>query len=150
MMAWRILAETHSLTTTVAMMISRMSDTWVQASMVIAALSGRPIRRRQPGPAPSTRGCEMPAKSRQDLRHDAIGGDLRAARAGRAHRLDLALVDLLDRLPDRQDAGKHAGPMIVTSISAQISELIERDDTMTNSAAGRINATLGVVLRAAQ
>src|SRR6516164_6605696 len=70
MMAWRILAETHSLTTTVAMMISRMSDTWVQASMVIAALSGRPIRRRQPGPAPSTRGCEMPAKSRQDLRHD--------------------------------------------------------------------------------
>ena len=43
MMAWRILAETHSLTTTVAMMISRMSDTWVQASMVIAALSGRPM-----------------------------------------------------------------------------------------------------------
>jgi hypothetical protein len=31
MMAWRILAETHSLKTTVAMMISRMSDTWVQA-----------------------------------------------------------------------------------------------------------------------
>jgi hypothetical protein len=27
MMAWRTLAETHSLTTTVAMMISRMSDT---------------------------------------------------------------------------------------------------------------------------
>src|SRR6516225_7481318 len=42
-MAWRILAETHSLTTTVAMMISRMSDTCVQASMVIAALSGRPM-----------------------------------------------------------------------------------------------------------
>src|SRR5262249_20147580 len=42
------------------------------------------------------------------------------------------------------------GPMIVTSINAQISELIERDDTMTNSAAGRTNATLGVVLRAAQ
>ena len=41
MIAWRILAETHSLTTTVTMMISRMSDTWVQASMVIAALSGR-------------------------------------------------------------------------------------------------------------
>ena len=34
MIAWRILAETHSLTTTVPMMISRMSDTWVQASMV--------------------------------------------------------------------------------------------------------------------
>jgi uncharacterized membrane protein len=42
MIAWRILAETHSLTTTVTMMISRMSDTWVQASVVIAALSGRP------------------------------------------------------------------------------------------------------------
>ena len=42
------------------------------------------------------------------------------------------------------------GPMMVTSISAQISELIERDDTMMNSAIGRTNATLGVVLRAAQ
>ena len=42
------------------------------------------------------------------------------------------------------------GPMMVTSISAQISELIERDDTMMNSATGRTNATLGVVLRAAQ
>ncbi len=39
---------------------------------------------------------------------------------------------------------------MVTSISAQISELIERDDTMTNSAKGRTRATLGVVLRAAQ
>src|SRR5258706_10917265 len=43
MMVWRILAETHSLTTTVAMMISRISDTCVQASVVIAALSGRPM-----------------------------------------------------------------------------------------------------------
>src|SRR5579862_9453532 len=42
------------------------------------------------------------------------------------------------------------GPRIVTSISAQISELIERDDTMTNSATGRTSAALGVVLRAAQ
>ena len=42
------------------------------------------------------------------------------------------------------------GPIIVTSISAQISELIERDDTMMNSATGRTSATLGVVLRAAQ
>jgi len=45
-----------------------------------------------------------------------------AARASRAHRLDLALVDLLDRLveqlgaeadraqPDRQDAGEYARP----------------------------------------
>src|SRR6516164_4671120 len=41
------------------------------------------------------------------------------------------------------------GPMMVTSINAQISELMERDDTMTSSAAGRINAALGVVLRAA-
>jgi hypothetical protein len=39
---------------------------------------------------------------------------------------------------------------MVTSINAQINELIERDDTMMNSAAGRMNATLGVVLRAAQ
>ena len=42
------------------------------------------------------------------------------------------------------------GPMIVTSINAQISELIERDDTTTKSATGRTKATLGVVLRAAQ
>jgi hypothetical protein len=39
--------------------------------------------------------------------------------------------------------------MIVTSISAQISALIERDETMTNSAIGRTTPTLGVVLRAA-
>jgi hypothetical protein len=42
------------------------------------------------------------------------------------------------------------GPMMVTSIRAQISELIERDDTIMNSATGRTSATLGVVLRAAQ
>src|SRR5262249_4575428 len=42
------------------------------------------------------------------------------------------------------------GPMIVTSISAQISALIERDETMMNKASGRTAATLGVVLRAAQ
>src|SRR5262245_29910150 len=42
------------------------------------------------------------------------------------------------------------GPMIVTNISAQMSELIERDETMMNSATGRIKAMLGVVLRAAQ
>src|SRR5215472_9958882 len=52
MIAWRTLAETHSLTTTVAMMMSRMSETWVQASVVIAALSGRPM---PPAPtSPST------------------------------------------------------------------------------------------------
>jgi hypothetical protein len=57
MMAWRILAETHSLTTTVAMMISRMSDTCVQASVVIAALSGRPM---PPAPTrPSTLDSRM-------------------------------------------------------------------------------------------
>ena len=42
------------------------------------------------------------------------------------------------------------GPIIVTSISAQISALIERDDTMMNRAIGRTTLTLGVVLRAAQ
>jgi hypothetical protein len=43
MMAWRTLAETHSLNTTVAMMIRRISNTCVQASAVIALLSGRPM-----------------------------------------------------------------------------------------------------------
>ena len=42
------------------------------------------------------------------------------------------------------------GPSMVTSSSAQISELIERDDTMIRSATGRTNSTLGVVLRAAR
>ena len=42
------------------------------------------------------------------------------------------------------------GPTMVTSISAQISELIEREETMMRSATGRTKATLGVVLRAAQ
>jgi hypothetical protein len=56
----------------------------------------------------------------------------------------------IERSPIARMPANTPGPMIVTSISAQISELIERDDTMTNSAAGRINATLGVVLRAAQ
>ena len=39
--------------------------------------------------------------------------------------------------------------MMVTSIKAQISELMEREDTITSSAIGRTNAALGVVLRAA-
>ena len=42
------------------------------------------------------------------------------------------------------------GPMMETSSSAQMSELIERDETMMNSASGRTKATLGVVLRAAR
>ena len=42
------------------------------------------------------------------------------------------------------------GPTMVTSISAQMSELIERDDTMMKSASGRARLALGVVLRAAQ
>jgi hypothetical protein len=45
---------------------------------------------------------------------------------------------------------KTPGPMIVTSMSAQISALIERDETIMNSAIGRTTLTLGVVLRAAQ
>ncbi len=40
--------------------------------------------------------------------------------------------------------------MMATSSSAQISELIEREATITNSAAGLANAMLGVVLRAAR
>src|SRR6266404_3146804 len=113
MIAWRILAETHSLTMTVAMMISRMSDTWVQASMVIAALSGSPMP-----PAP-TRPSTVDSRMLMSQRNTEMPANT-------------------------------PGPMIVTSINAQISELIERDDTVMNSAAGRMNATLGVVLRAAQ
>ena len=43
MIACRTFAETHSLTTTVAMTTNRTSETCVQASDVIAALSGRPM-----------------------------------------------------------------------------------------------------------
>ena len=42
------------------------------------------------------------------------------------------------------------GPTIATSSNAQISALIERDETMTRSAIGRTTVTLGVVLRAAR
>ena len=42
------------------------------------------------------------------------------------------------------------GPMMATSIKAQMSELIEREDTMTRSATGLTKTWLGVVLRAAQ
>ncbi len=42
------------------------------------------------------------------------------------------------------------GPMMVTSIRAQMSELMERDETMMNSATGRTKTWLGVVLLAAQ
>jgi len=37
-----------------------------------------------------------------------------------------------------------------TSNKAQMSELIERDDTIINNAIGRTNLALGVVLRAAK
>ena len=40
--------------------------------------------------------------------------------------------------------------MMAISNSAQISELMDREDTITNSATGRTNAALGVVLWAAQ
>ena len=56
----------------------------------------------------------------------------------------------IDRSPMARMPANTPGPTIVTSISAQISELIERDDTMMNNARGRTKATLGVVLRAAQ
>ena len=42
------------------------------------------------------------------------------------------------------------GPIMATSSSAQISELIERDETMIRSANGRSKVALGVVLRAAR
>ena len=56
----------------------------------------------------------------------------------------------IERSPIARMPANTPGPTMVTSISAQISELIERDDTMMNSATGRTSATLGVVLRAAQ
>jgi uncharacterized protein (DUF3084 family) len=56
----------------------------------------------------------------------------------------------IERSPIARMPANTPGPTIVTSISAQISELIERDDTMRNSATGRTSAALGVVLRAAQ
>jgi hypothetical protein len=53
---------------------------------VIAALRGRPM---PPAPTrPST------VDSRMYLRGNTVYRDLRATRAGRAHRLDLPLVDL--------------------------------------------------------
>jgi hypothetical protein len=45
--AWRTFAETHSLTTTVAMMIKIINDTRVQASVIMAALSGSPMPRHR-------------------------------------------------------------------------------------------------------
>jgi len=45
--------------------------------------------------------------------------------------------------------GSKPGPRTDTSNSAQISELIERDATIKNSAIGRSSSALGVVLRAA-
>jgi hypothetical protein len=70
MIAWRTFAETHSLTTTVAIMIKSINDTRVQASVVIAAFRGRPM---PPAPTrPSTvdsrmlisqRNTEMPANA---------------------------------------------------------------------------------------
>ena len=42
------------------------------------------------------------------------------------------------------------GPMILTSSKAQISELIERLETMISRAMGRMNRADGVVLRAAR
>ncbi len=55
----------------------------------------------------------------------------------------------IERSPIATMPASTPGPSTVTSSSAQISELIERDDTMISSATGRTNRTLGVVLRAA-
>src|SRR3546814_11946302 len=70
MIAWRTFAETHSLTTTVAMMTSRMTETCVQASRLIEALSCRPMPPAPTSPRTvhsrlliSQRHTEMPAKA---------------------------------------------------------------------------------------
>ena len=60
--AWGMLAHTHPLTRAVAM-ISRVSDRWVQTSLVIAALSGSRCGGRRPGPIPSTIGQDLTSVS---------------------------------------------------------------------------------------
>ena len=70
MIAWRTFADTHSLTITVARITSRISETWVHASVEIELSSCRPM---PPAPtSPSTvdsrmlmsqRNTEMPANA---------------------------------------------------------------------------------------
>ena len=45
---------------------------------------------------------------------------------------------------------KTPGPMMATNSRPQISELIDREATISNSASGRTTRALGVVLRAAK
>jgi len=56
----------------------------------------------------------------------------------------------IERRPIATMAARMPGPMIVTKSSAQISELMERDETIRSRARGRTSQTEGVVLRAAQ
>ena len=55
----------------------------------------------------------------------------------------------IERSPMATTPANTPGPMIETRSSAQISELIEREETMMRSAMGRAIYRLGVVLRAA-
>ena len=55
----------------------------------------------------------------------------------------------IERSPMATIPASTPGPMIETSSRAQISELIERDETMMRSAMGRAIYRLDVVLRAA-
>src|SRR5262249_27724269 len=56
----------------------------------------------------------------------------------------------IERSPMARMPANTPGPTMVTSISAQISELIERDDTMMNGAPGGTGARLGGVWGGAQ
>ena len=56
----------------------------------------------------------------------------------------------IERSPIARMPARIPGPRIVTKTSAQTIALIDRDETMISSAAGRTNAALGVVLRAAR
>ena len=56
----------------------------------------------------------------------------------------------MDRIAIAITPAKTPGPIMAISSNAQISELIERVDTMISSAMGRINRRDGVVLRAAR
>jgi hypothetical protein len=56
----------------------------------------------------------------------------------------------IDRKAIARIPARIPGPRIVTSSRAQMSELIDRDATMSSNAIGRTTSALGVVLRAAR
>src|SRR3546814_13710398 len=64
---------------------------------------------------------------------------------------DVCSSDLpMERSPMAIMPASTPGPTMVTSISAQMSELMEREETMMKRATGLTSVTLGVVLRAAR